>query len=181
VDVEAGADTSAFDVIFDEHYLSVLRYAQRRTDPQTAQDVAADVMVTAWRRRHEVPDDVRPWLIATARRTLANHRRSQGRLVSLRRRLASQPRPPAASVGDMVDVQLSWAQAFAHLSPSDQEVLTLIAWDGLTTKEAAASLGCSASAFTTRLNRARTRLVADRDQGNQVSVRGSARNVTKGR
>jgi RNA polymerase sigma-70 factor (ECF subfamily) len=46
------------------------------------------------------------------------------------------------------------------LSASDRELLTLIAWDGLTPTEAAQALGCSRATLAVRLHRARARLRA---------------------
>jgi RNA polymerase sigma-70 factor (ECF subfamily) len=49
-------------------------------------------------------------------------------------------------------------EALTSLSETDQEVLTLIAWHGLTPVEAAQVLGCSTATFFVRLHRARRRL-----------------------
>jgi RNA polymerase sigma-70 factor (ECF subfamily) len=48
------------------------------------------------------------------------------------------------------------------LNDSDQELLMLIAWDGLTRGEVAATLGLSTGAVAVRLHRARRRLAAAR-------------------
>ena len=63
----------------------------RRCDPETADDVVADVFLIAWRRRAELPEEPLPWLLGTARRVLANHARGQSRRVRLRDRLAAEP------------------------------------------------------------------------------------------
>jgi RNA polymerase sigma-70 factor (ECF subfamily) len=44
------------------------------------------------------------------------------------------------------------------LSEPEREVLRLIAWDGLSTGDAARVYGCSAGAFRVRLHRARRKL-----------------------
>jgi DNA-directed RNA polymerase specialized sigma24 family protein len=44
------------------------------------------------------------------------------------------------------------------LTPADQEVLRLVAWDDLTPDQASRVLGCSPGAFRVRLHRARQRL-----------------------
>lgn len=54
--------------------------------------------------------------------------------------------------------QLAIAGALARLSEADQELIRLIAWEGLSPAQAAEALGCRPSALTTRLNRARNRL-----------------------
>jgi RNA polymerase sigma-70 factor (ECF subfamily) len=50
--------------------------------------------------------------------------------------------------------------ALASLSEDDQEVLRLVAWDGLAPAEVAVVLGCTPVAARTRLHRARSRLAA---------------------
>ena len=50
------------------------------------------------------------------------------------------------------------AAALAGLREGDREVLTLLAWDGLTPAQASESLGCSRATFAVRLHRARRRL-----------------------
>jgi RNA polymerase sigma-70 factor (ECF subfamily) len=51
-------------------------------------------------------------------------------------------------------------QALERLSDADRELLLLVAWDGLSTEEAAAVLDCSRTALKVRLHRARRRLQA---------------------
>lgn len=149
-----------FSVLFRRHYDEVLRYALRRTESDAAADAAADVFVVAWRRLDEIPAEPLPWLIGTARNVLANQRRSRQRADRLQLRLRAQPGPERWDVEDGQELTRRWSAALHSLSPADQEVLALVAWDGLTAKEAAASLGCSLSAFTMRLHRARRRLAA---------------------
>ena len=154
----AGSDEEHFTALFRQHYDAVLRYAQRRTGGPIAGDVTAEVFLTAWRRLADVPAEPLPWLIGTARRVLANQRRGRDRVDALRLRLRSEGPPPAVGVDEQVSVTATWYAAMQRLSDDDQEVLALLAWDGLTAREAAASLGCSEAAFVMRLHRARRRL-----------------------
>jgi predicted DNA-binding protein (UPF0251 family) len=50
------------------------------------------------------------------------------------------------------------ARAFASLSESDRELLSLVAWEGLTRAELAVALGTSRAVVRLRLHRARKRL-----------------------
>src|SRR5665648_1210222 len=69
-------DDAWFDGLFRAHSTALFRYFVRRGAGGDAQDLAADVLVTAWRRREDVPDGAElPWLYRTAGYTLANHRR----------------------------------------------------------------------------------------------------------
>jgi RNA polymerase sigma-70 factor (ECF subfamily) len=64
-------------------------------------------------------------------------------------------------------------EALAALRESDREALLLRAWEGLSTREAAAVVGCSAATFAVRLHRARVRLsrALDEIQGGADPVR----------
>jgi DNA-directed RNA polymerase specialized sigma24 family protein len=60
--------------------------------------------------------------------------------------------------------------ALSRLAPDDRELLTLIAWDGLRTDEAAVVLGISATAARQRLVRARRRLRAELDPATEATA-----------
>jgi RNA polymerase sigma-70 factor, ECF subfamily len=139
----------------------VFAYLLHRTDRETAQDVLQEVFVTAFRRAADVPEPPIGWLLGTARRLLANTARGAKRRDRLALRIAGdapvaeQDAPGDDDAGDVV------AHALVQLSTRDREVLTLSAWYELSADEAAEALGCSRSAYTVRLHRARHRL-ADR-------------------
>lgn len=147
------------DAWFRAHGDRVLAYLLHRTDRQTAEDVLQEVFVTAFRKAAEVPEPPIGWLLGTARRLLANATRGDQRRDRLAARVAGQASVVSAGrdeeAGDVV------ASALAQLSARDREVLTLSAWYELTAEEAAQALGCSSSAYSVRLHRARHRL-ADR-------------------
>jgi RNA polymerase sigma-70 factor, ECF subfamily len=144
-----------FRRLYDEHGDAVLRYARRRTTPDAAEDVLAETFVVAWRRLDRVPAEPRGWLLAVARRVLANERRGDSRREALVAKLARgqvryAPPEPAATP--------ALAAALATLTEGDHEILALVHWDGLTPREAATVLGCTPLAARTRLHRARRRL-----------------------
>jgi len=49
----------------------VRSYAARRAGLDAADDVVAEVFLTAWRRIDDLPDDPLPWLLGVTRRVLA--------------------------------------------------------------------------------------------------------------
>jgi len=160
---------TSVDVRFEDAYRSagtaVLGYALRRAPSrEDALDVVAETFATAWRRRESLPAEpaeVRPWLFGIARRCLANTVRSTHRAGRLGERLADsfvagELPDPATGNEDGGRAQ----QALAELSPDDRELVTLIAWEGLTPAEAATALGLSAGTARVRLHRARARLRA---------------------
>jgi RNA polymerase sigma-70 factor (ECF subfamily) len=65
---------------------------------------------------------------------------------------------PADDPIDSLDRLVTFGTAFAELSESEREVLRLVAWEGLSTRDAARAFGCSAGAFRVRLHRARRKL-----------------------
>jgi RNA polymerase sigma-70 factor (ECF subfamily) len=127
--------------------------------PADAADAVAETLLVAWRRPDALPQDAegaRRWLIGVARGVLANQRRTHLRSRALAARVAAlmsevrvaPPDPEALAVGT----------ALAALPAGDRELLTLVAWEGLTPAEAAAVVGVGAAAARKRLQRARERL-----------------------
>lgn len=137
------------------------KYAARRTDPDTAEDVVADAFLVLWRRLDDVPEGAElPWSYAVARNCLANAQRSARRHRSLVARLTCLPAPQGHDrAPDLPDVELD--EALRSLPDADREVLTLWAWEELRPAEIATVLGVSVNAVNIRLHRARNRL-ADR-------------------
>jgi RNA polymerase sigma-70 factor (ECF subfamily) len=145
------------EALFAEYAQVVRAYALRRIDPSTADDIVSEVFVVAFRRLEEIPADPLPWLLATARRILANDRRAAGR----REAVTAQLTVLHASVWrDEVAGEPELLGALAKLSDRDREILLLVAWEDLDPASAAAALGCSRATFAVRLHRARRRLAA---------------------
>jgi len=150
-----------FRRLYESNYSAILGYALRRVSPEEAADVVADTFLIAWRRLSEVPhgDDARLWLYGIARRVLANSARSARRRNRLGARLVGTTAAPTVDAipPDAVGV----AAAFTRLRPEEQELLALVAWEGLSAPEAARVLGCSANAARIRLHRARRKLARE--------------------
>ena len=90
-----------FHRLFDAHRADVVAYCRwRAASPGDAEDAVAEVFLTAWRRLDDVPggDGARVWLYATARRAMANQRRSGRRRAALLDRLAAEA--PRAATAD---------------------------------------------------------------------------------
>ncbi len=156
-----------FRAVFDELHREIHAYASRRVPEEIADDVVAETFLTVWRRRKDlpaVPEDRRRWVFGVARNHLAHVQRSRARLARLESRLALATAAgiPVVEpdVAEQVVVSLDAFAAFRGLSPQDQEIIQLVAWDGLTAADGAAVLGCSPVAFEARLRRARRRLTA---------------------
>ncbi|MEU5313006.1 sigma-70 family RNA polymerase sigma factor [Streptomyces sp. NPDC021562] len=158
-----------FAAAYREHYWAVSRYVARRLDGRTSEveEVVADVFTVAWRRRADLPAAPLPWLYGVARNCLANAVRGYGRRRRLLDRLGNDETAHGRHVMDSPDTERpgAWVhEALARLSPADQEVLRLAAWEDLGVDEIAVALDCGNRAAAMRLHRARGRLRAEIDR-----------------
>ncbi|MFS0702626.1 RNA polymerase sigma factor [Cellulomonas sp. 179-A 4D5 NHS] len=148
-------DDAWFEELFREHATAVLRYLVRRGARGDAEDLAADVLAVAWRRRADVPLGAElPWLYRTAGFVLANHRR-KGRPVPV------GDVPDVAAGDDPAELAVTderVREVLGALSPRDRRVLLLNAWEGLTGDALADVLGISRGGADAALSRARARL-----------------------
>ncbi len=152
----------------------VLAYLTRRTTPVCdAADLYAQVLSITWRRMCSVPDDDREalaWMIGVARGCLANHRRGQTRRQALADRLR-RDLVEAITMPDLVE-RMDAERALAMLSEDDQELVTLVYWEGLTSALAAQVLGISPDAARKRLERARVSLRSELSPSGPPAVEG---------
>jgi RNA polymerase sigma-70 factor (ECF subfamily) len=146
---------SHFEAVFVAYYDAVTRYAMRRVPDEAVHDIVSETFLTAWRRYDDMRGDPLPWLLGIARRTSANHLRGSERRSALVERLGGEARTRSGG-SEETDGEL--LAALALLTERDREALLLVAWDGLTNKQAATVVGCSVAAFAVRLHRARGRL-----------------------
>jgi RNA polymerase sigma-70 factor (ECF subfamily) len=153
-------------LLYGELFAPISGYVVRRVgNPEDAAEVIAETFATLWRRLDSCPAgaEARPWLFGVARRVLANQRRGARRRGALAERLRPESDvavawPSVAGFDDRI------ARAFAGLSESDREVLSLVAWEGLTGEELAVVLGLSRAGVRLRLHRARRRFKAALDR-----------------
>lgn len=75
---------------------------------------------------------------------------------------------------DLVAARLDLARVWGRLSPGDQEVIALTAWDGLDGPAAAKFLGITAVAYRLRLSRARRTLRRLLDLPHNAAARSAA-------
>ena len=151
-------DDAWFEGVYRDHATAVYRYFLRRAPGDDVEDLTAEVLATAWRRRADVPGEaVLPWLYRTAGYVLANHRRKRVPLPV--EDLPDEPDdggdPALAAVTDD-EVRA----ALAALGERDRQILVLHAWEGLGGAELATVLGISRGGADAALSRARARLAA---------------------
>jgi len=147
-----------FSALFEDAYPAVRRYAHNRgLQGADADDLVADVFTVAWRRFEKVPiDDPIPWLLAVARNHWRNLLRRNRRDRELAIRVVPSSATPEYESSSFSAEEIR--AALSTLSEPDQEILRLVAWDGLTPQQAAKVLGCTATTARVRLHRARSRL-----------------------
>lgn len=147
-----------FTALYDELYPRVHAYAASRGGRRLAEEVAGETFCVAWRRFADLPDPPLPWLLGIARNVLRESFRAEARQTSLAEELRAWAAEPVADVGEAVVDRAVLLRSLAALSDDDREVLTLTAWHGLTSAQAAEVVGCSKAAYFVRLHRARKRL-----------------------
>jgi RNA polymerase sigma-70 factor (ECF subfamily) len=155
-------DAAWFDALFVAHATALPRYFVRRlpgggSRAEAAEDLAADGLATAWRRRADVPDGAElPWLYRTAGYVLANHRRKAQAVP-----VAAVPDvPDDVDPADLAIDDERVRAALTRVSPRDRQILLLVAWDGLTGDDLAAVLSVTRGGADAALSRARARLRA---------------------
>ena len=151
----ADRDDAWFEALFQQHAAAVHRYLVRRGAGADGEDLAADVLTVAWRRRDEVPDGMElAWLYRTAGYVLANHRR-KGRPVPVAE-VPDEPDPDDPAVQAVRDERVR--EVLGRLSARDRQVLLLTAWEGVSGADLALVLGVSRGGADAALSRARARL-----------------------
>ncbi len=144
------------------------RFLARRTDPDTAEDVLAEVLLVCWRKGEDLPEDPLPWAYGVARNCLLNADRAARRQQRLAARIATVDPPTEVSPG-LAEGDDDLAAALAALRPEDAELLRLWAWEQLTPAEIGTALEISPNAASIRLHRARQKL-ADRWRKNEAGA-----------
>lgn len=156
---QATEQAASFAELFRRTYPSIVAYARRRLAADQVDDVVSEVFATAWRRRADLDPAAEPlpWLYGIAANAVRNQRRSQGRHLRLVERIETEPTPrPDADPAERPGADLR--AALERLSFDDQEVLRLVAWEGLAHAQVGQVLGCSTNAVGIRIHRARQRL-----------------------
>jgi len=149
-----------FEYLYAATKARITAYALRRASPADAADALAETYAIAWQRLEDVPAGHAGllWLYVTARNVMANSLRARQRQSLVFERLVAElehrHHPPPG------EEALAAREALSRLRAGDRELLILIAWDGLSTTDAARVLDCSPTALRIRLHRARRRLEA---------------------
>lgn len=156
----------------------VLGYLARRTSPPHAvADIYQQVLLTTWTRIARVPEEQDAalcWMLATARRHLANHVRGERRRLGGAMRLARSIRveqPGSNFEHEPLD------EALRRLSVDDLELVRLVYWDDLSSDHAAIVMGLRPATARKRLQRAREQLRSAMDDAWRLEPDSSAQTL----
>ncbi|MEV5412555.1 RNA polymerase sigma factor [Thermopolyspora sp. NPDC052614] len=147
-------DSQRFTTMYDLYRQRVWAYVVSQAGRQIADKVVSETFAIAWRRFDDVPEPALPWLLNVARTVLRHNIREDIRRESLAGELYAHA---AADHAEKVAERLAVLTALASLTEAERELLILVAWQGLSPRDAARVVGCSATAFRVRLHRARKR------------------------
>lgn len=168
----AVAAVEDFEAVFREHFAPVYGFIAGRVGRALAEDLAAEVFATAYRRRAAYQPgrgSLRSWLYGIAANVVRGHWRDEQQLLELDARVARDwpGLLPAAQFADAADERVIAAAlapriagALAALTSQQREVLLLHAWGDLSHEEIAAALGIAQGTARSRLSRARAALRA---------------------
>lgn len=132
------------------------KFLTRRVRPSDVEDLASRTFEIAWQKKHQIPKGFElAWLYRIAGYVVANHRRKLAGFENLLDKLAPDSSPAAE---DIALSDLALADAWDQLSRLDRQAISLVSFDGLSNKAAAAVMELSPNAFNLRLSRARLRL-----------------------
>lgn len=148
-----------FTEIYDACRQRVWAYAVSRAGRQVADEVVSETFAIAWRRFGDVPEPALPWLLGVARNVLRDNHRAEARRESFAAELQDWTRAAEHDIAEGVTERLALVKALAAVPEDDREILILVAWQGLTPRDAARVVGCTPAALRVRLHRARKRLI----------------------
>lgn len=164
---------AAFAELYDRHAATVYRYAARRIDQGSAEDIMSETFLVAFERREAFDcsyDSALPWLLGIATTLVRKRARLEARAwkgMLAEHEAASVTADQIERMGLRIDAQSSIKKVVAairRMSEGDRDVLLLHAWADLTYEQIAVALGIPIGTVRSRLNRARSTLRAALDR-----------------
>lgn len=164
-----------FALLYDRYFDDIHRYLAARLGRESADDLAAETFLIAFRRRTDFDASrgsaLRPWLYGIATNLVSQHRRTE------QRRLKALGRVSVEYAMDGHDDQVAsrvtaealrpdLVRAMRDLAPGDRDVVFLSVLGGLGYDDIAQALGIPSGTVGSRLNRARKQL--QRALGGQI-------------
>lgn len=166
-------DDDAFAAVYARHVDIVYSFLARRIGSQLAEDLTAQTFVEAYEQRHRFDPsrgDRAAWLFGIATNLLRRHYRTEERMLraiaTLAMRAILDPGFDEDAVVGRVVADERWpavAEALAAMPAGERDVLLLHTWADLSYTAIAAVLNIPVGTVRSRMNRARSRLVAALD------------------
>jgi len=165
----AAGDERVLRQMYDRWARVVYTLAARSLgDLSEAEDVTQRTFVSAWTSRASYRTDagpLGPWLIAIARRRIADAHEARARMARIEEAMKSVAEEPVAEAADVSDA-IFVADEIARLEPDARSVVTLAFYEDLTHAQISQRLdmplGTVKSHLRRSLSRLRTRLEAAR-------------------
>lgn len=143
---------------------SIFTYAARRVSPDQAMDVVNNTFEVVLRKRDRSPVDPTQWpawimgiaknqVLQEAQRAVRKHH--DNRFID---DFAADQHPSTPDIADLVAFTATGRAIWLDLTPAERQLLDVASVTGLSSDEAAALLGISKTAYTTRISRLRRRL-----------------------
>ena len=166
----------AFRHLYESYYRHVFAYCRRRVDPDSVDDLVANVFLTAWRRIADAPTEggaELPWLYRIAYHHAGNHWRGTNRRRRLETKLESIGIQRTPLIQDQLIVREEVREvlkAAENLRERDIEILRLAYWEDLSSKQIGVVLGITPNAAKQRLHRARKNLAREYERTHRSST-----------
>ena len=163
---QSGAAIPGARALYEENVRAIHAFVARRIGRDDAHDVVADVFRVAIENLSSFDPargQIRPWLFGIAVNRLRLHWRTEHRRLRALGRLDDSRivTDGFARAEDQIDAQGeagALIDALDELDEPDRDLLTLIAWEGLSYEEAAQALDIPIGTVRSRLHRARRAL-----------------------
>lgn len=177
MDIPARRSQPGDDVVagwFDAHARAIAGYATRRVGPTLASDIVADTFRIAWEQLDSYNPSrggERAWLFGIASNLIRRHWRTEERRLRIQAqsvRADIQPVDPLVRVDEHLDARARYERivdGVASLEPDDRDLLMLIAWEEMSSRDVAAAIGVPPGTVRSRLARIRTQLAHIVQQG----------------
>jgi RNA polymerase sigma factor (sigma-70 family) len=176
LDVQENSDatrSAAVGALFEAHGRDVYRFVSRRLGASMAQDVTAEAFRIVFERWEQYTPELgsdRAWLFGVASNVIRRHLRSEQRRFSALERLSAveqvSPEDGVDTDGriDSAGEARRVLSAVSRLDPDDRDLLILVAWEGLSYRDAGDALGLPPGTVGSRLNRIRKHLQSGESQ-----------------
>jgi RNA polymerase sigma-70 factor (ECF subfamily) len=158
LDSDARRGAQWHNALHDRYWNTVYRFLAREVGPVDAHDVAQQTFMIAWKKRDDVPDDAKPWLLNVARKdALKHHRWRQRHPEHLDSDSFDELPIPANGTEAVASHRDELHRIWRLLRPPEQRVLVLAYLEDLSSEQLGEALGVRATTARQRLSRATKR------------------------